>query len=70
MDYQKVKSSNISEVGYDPETKTLGVKFHNGGVAHYHDVAPEKHTAMMAAESIGKHLHAHIKDVHKFTKVT
>lgn len=31
MDMKPVKSSSIDEVGHDPETQTLAVKFKNGG---------------------------------------
>lgn len=56
-----VKSSNIEEVGYDPVTKTLAVKFKNGGLYHYADVGPEVHAELVKADSIGGFLHSHVK---------
>lgn len=64
-----VKSSNISAIGHDPETKTLHVAFSNGTRYVYHDVDAEKHAALMKADSVGSHFHAHIRSGgHKFTK--
>lgn len=62
-----VKSSNLSAVGYDPATRALTVQFKSGASHHYADVSPEAHAALMAAESVGKHFHAHIRSAHKST---
>ena len=52
-----VKSSNLAAVGYDPATRTLAVRFTGTAakVYHYKDVPAEAHTALMAADSIGRH---------------
>ena len=62
-------SSNVLEVGHDPDANVLEVKFKGGGVYRYEDVDPDKHKAMMAADSIGGFIHANIKGVHKHSKV-
>jgi hypothetical protein len=67
--YAPVKSGNIKEVGYDPASRTLGVRFHSGATYHYADVSAEKHAALMAAPSVGSHLHSNIKGAHASTKV-
>lgn len=59
-----VKSSNIRAVGYDPATRDLHVHFNNGGRYVYADVPPEKHEALLSADSIGRHLHQHIRSAH------
>ena len=69
MDIKDVKSSNILGIGYDPETKTLAVKFKTG-VYHHADVSPEDHAAFMAADSKGSHYHANIKGKFKHEKVS
>lgn len=69
-----VKSSQIHAIGYEPETRELHVQFHRHGYddaggktktpGHtyaYSDVPPEAHTALMEAESKGKHFGEHIK---------
>lgn len=60
-----VKSSNINAVGYDADKKELQVEFKGGGVYAYDEVPPEVHEALAAAESVGKHFHAHVKDKYK-----
>lgn len=56
-----VKSSTVKSVGYDAPSRTLAVQFASGGTYHYHGVAPEVHTSLMKAESIGKFLHNRVK---------
>lgn len=58
-----VNSSQVSHIGYDPETKTLAVQFARGPghTYHYADVEPETHAAFIGAESIGTHFGKHIK---------
>jgi len=42
MEYKKVESSNIAEVGYDPATQTLEVIFKNGRIYEYAGVDQQK----------------------------
>ena len=56
-----VKSSNVEAIGHDPNANELTVKYKSGGVYVYHGVTAEQHAALMAAPSIGGHLHKHIK---------
>lgn len=53
MKMAPVKSSNVEEVGYDPEARILAVKFKSGGVYHYSDVPPNLFEEMNKADSIG-----------------
>jgi hypothetical protein len=62
-------STQVAEIGYCAATKTLGVRFHNGGEYHYHNVTQEHYDTFLAAESAGKHLGAHIKGKHTYTKI-
>jgi hypothetical protein len=57
----EVKSSTISHVGYDSDTKDLTVTFHHGGTYLYKGVTPEEHEALINAPSVGKHFHANIR---------
>lgn len=54
-------SSTIAAVGYDPQTGMLEVTFKSGGTYRYADVPAAAHAALMQADSIGKHFHAHIR---------
>jgi hypothetical protein len=54
-------SSHIHSAGYDPETQTMTVKFHKGGVYHYHGVPESVHTKLLNAESAGNFMHNNVK---------
>jgi hypothetical protein len=56
-----VKSSNVEAIGHNPHTLELHVRFKNGGHYVYQGVLPEHHLTLLQAESIGKHIAAHIK---------
>ncbi|MGH8908310.1 MAG: KTSC domain-containing protein [Egibacteraceae bacterium] len=62
MDMKAVKSSNIAEIGYDPKTNTLAVKFNgNGRTYHYPNVKQDVFDKFSKAESIGGHFAEHIR---------
>lgn len=69
MNMKPVASSQVKAIGHDPATNTLRVEYASGGVYDYAGVDAEKHRALMAAPSIGSHLHKQIKPNHKFTKL-
>jgi hypothetical protein len=53
MEMQKVKSSNLAAIGYDPDKQELVVRFHSGTQYRYHSVPPEVHEAFLGAKSMG-----------------
>jgi hypothetical protein len=66
MNWQAVVSSQISEVGYDSESKTLGVRFKATSRSaaseyHYAGVPAPMHRAMVAAKSVGSFFDSEIK---------
>ncbi|MDE2103089.1 MAG: KTSC domain-containing protein [Patescibacteria group bacterium] len=65
-----VISSNIAEVGWDATTETLEVQFHSGAVYQYADVPFAVFKAFVAAESVGKYFHKHVRDSYRTTKVS
>ena len=69
MNRTPVSSSNIASVGYDPSTLTLEVEFKNGSVYHYFDVPENMYQELMRASSVGKFMHANIKNNYRYTKV-
>lgn len=64
-----VSSSNVSSVGYDPETQTLEIEFNNGSIYQYFNVPQTVHEALMGASSVGKFLNAQIKGHYRYAKV-
>ena len=69
MHLDPVDSSNVAAVGYDPDTRTLRVRFHSGGVYDYAGVPPEIHAALMAGESKGGYLARAIRPHYAATRV-
>jgi len=69
MDMEAVSSSNIQAVGYDPESKTMRIQFHNGTEHEYSGVPAETHAALMASDSKGAHLHKHVKSAHSSVRI-
>jgi len=69
MNREPVQSSNLNSVGYDPDTKTLEIEFHDGGVYLYFDVLTDIHQGLMSASSKGKFHHSFIKNVYRYQKI-
>ena len=66
-----VVSSNVSEIGYDPQTETLEVAFKHGGVYQYFGVPPAVYNELLAASSIGRCLDKNVKKANfRFRRVT
>lgn len=61
MNRVSVVSSNVAEVGYDPETKTLEVAFINGGIYQYFGVPVSIYNGLRVAPSVGRYLDANVK---------
>lgn len=56
-----ISSSQIKAAGHDPESGDLVVEFRSGGTYRYSNVPAEAAAQFLAAESVGKHFHAHIR---------
>lgn len=63
MERIPVESSNLENVGYDPESATLQIGFKNGYVYEYYDVPQHIYDELMAADSKGKYSHRNIYKV-------
>ena len=69
VNYQAVKSSDISEVGYDADTQTLYVRFNSGAEYAYDGVPPEEHENLVNAGSVGSALNDSIKGQYPYRRV-
>ena len=70
MIMHSVTSSQIKEIGHDPKTNTLAVRFNHGGTLyHYAGVDAKKFEEFKASESLGAYLGKNIKGSHEFTKI-
>ena len=60
MDMIPVDSSNILEIGYDPDSATLIIAFKDGSEYEYYDVPQHEFDNFLHAESKGKYGHQNI----------
>lgn len=66
----QVESSNIKEIGYDPEAKILRVTFHKGSATYdYAGVPEETWKAMMVSESKGAFLQRQVMKKFEYRKL-
>jgi len=54
-------SSSISGAGYDPDTESMEIVFHNGRRYTYPDVPVHVYEGLMAADSPGSYFNSEIK---------
>ena len=66
--WTNVDSSNVQSVAYDDHTKTLCVRFLNGGLYSYNDVSHEVYTDLVHAESVGRYLNKYVKGFCSYTR--
>jgi len=63
-----VKSSNISEIGYDGKTETLYVRFVSGSMYAYSGVPEKRAMGLFNADSKGEYFADNIKNDYQYTK--
>jgi hypothetical protein len=61
MLWYSVVSSNLVQVGYDPLSMSMVIRFHGGRVYEYDDVPPEEVEGLINASSVGGYFHRHVK---------
>lgn len=69
MRRQPLSSSYIESAGYDPQNRTLEVKFHGNGVYQYEDVHQDIYNALLAAPSKGRYFAERIRDRYAWRRV-
>lgn len=47
MQLHNIKSKNIEAIGYDADTRTLRIRFHNQETYDYYDISPGLYRAML-----------------------
>lgn len=63
MEYQDIKSSKISKIGYDKTTLKMKIHFKNGHVYLHSEVPANYYFECLVAPSIGKYYYNNIKEV-------
>jgi hypothetical protein len=61
-----VQSSNLSSVGYDPNTMILEIEFHDRRIYQFSEVPASCFSGLMNAPSLGKFFARHIKGNYPF----
>lgn len=69
MERDAVSSSNIMSAGYDPESETLEIEFHNGAVYQYYNVSAHLYEQFQSAPSKGQFFSMYIKNAVPFSRV-
>ena len=67
---QRVASSNVHSIGYDPETMEMQVRFNNGGTYIYYDVPEDVYKMTKGAKSVGGYLHDNVKDYYDYSRTS
>jgi hypothetical protein len=61
IERHSVTSSMIREIGYDEESETLEVEFHEGGVYQYSNIPVSVYRELISSSSIGRYFAQYIK---------
>ena len=63
MKRQKIEgSSNIAEIGYDPDIMTMEIKFHNGKIYQYWPITVSGINEFLKAPSKGEFFYKNIRN--------
>ncbi|HVZ19253.1 MAG TPA: KTSC domain-containing protein [Terriglobales bacterium] len=68
MERVKIVSSNISEAGFDPASRTLELMFVNGRVYQYFDVPQHVFDGLCNAPSAGQYFNQEIRGIYRFAR--
>ena len=55
------RARNVSAVGYEDDTSTLGVRFHSGSEYHYTGVPRGIYEGLLSAPSVGSFFDTYVK---------
>jgi len=70
MNRTPVESRNLASVGYEVETSTLEIEFHNGGIYQYFGVPENVYQELMNASSKGTYFDQNVKKAgYSYSKV-
>ena len=66
MNFVNVVSSNLSQVGYNPNTMEMTVIFHNQRAYTYSNVPESVFNNLISAGSVGRYFHAFVQNNYSF----
>lgn len=65
----EVKSSNIDSVGYDKNSSTLFIQFHDKSTYLYHSVPEFEFKQLLIVDSVGSYFANNIKNNYSYEKL-
>lgn len=69
MQMHEVTSSNVAEIGYDPDSLDLMVVFKSGRRYLYNGVPPTEFENLWSAQSVGNYFNKNIRDRYQTTEL-
>ena len=69
MKREPLASSNITSVGYDPQSETLEIEFTSGSVYQYYNVPQSIYDAFLKAPSAGQFFAYQIRNAFPYSRV-
>jgi hypothetical protein len=64
-----VSSSNVAELGYDPDNQVVYVRFFDNRLYAYKGVSQFEYEGLLNAPSIGSYLHRNFKNVYVYERI-
>jgi hypothetical protein len=64
-----VSSSNVAELGYDPDNQIVYVRFLDNRLYVYKGVSQSEYDGLLNAPSIGSYLHRNFKNVYVYERI-
>lgn len=68
MEREKVSSSLVRSVGYDPDAQLLEVELTDGKIYQYQDVPEQTYQGLMEAASYGRYFNQHVRG-HSYRRI-
>ena len=65
-----VSSSNLDALGYDDTDSTMYAQFKGGAVYAYQGVPKDIYELVLNANSVGRALNEHVKNVYNYVRVS
>lgn len=69
MELRNVVSSNIAQVGHDPNQNVLIIRFVNGTYYRFDNVPEQVYNNFITAQSVGKYFQSYIRNTYPFKKI-
>ncbi|MFN7179436.1 KTSC domain-containing protein [Hyphomonas sp.] len=69
MERKHVASSNVTSIGFDPNSETLEIEFKGGAVYQYYGVPAHLYEQLMGSSSVGSFVNTYIRNAFPYSLV-